>query len=86
MLNKQLFTAIYKATVIPVTCCTVPLSVYSRGYSDQCDRMLSKPPPPYTIYTHVISLLESGLLGYCIGITYPIGIPGIIAYIYLTET
>ena len=81
---KMRLTTIYKSTVIPVTYCTVILSVYSRGYSDRMESLLYNREIPFLKYTLVF--LESSLLGYCIGITYPVGIPASIGYLYLTET
>lgn len=83
MLNMQILTKIYKPTVIPVTYCTVGLSVYSRGYSDRIENMIYK--REITFFKYTVNLVESSLFGYCIGIMYPVGIPAYIGYLYLTE-
>ena len=83
MFNIQLLTAFYKATVIPVTICSVTMSVYSRAYADEYDYTLGK--RKFTMVEYVSSLVESTLFGCCIGATYPIGIPAVAGYLYLTE-
>ena len=81
---KMRLTAIYKSTVIPITYCTVTLSVYSRGYSDRMESLLYNREIPFLKYA--TALFESSLVGYCIGIMYPVGIPAAIGYLYLTDT
>ena len=81
---RQLFNTIYRATVTPVTYCTVGLSVYSRGYSDSVESILYSREITMSKYT--INMVESAIIGYCVGIAYPVGIPASIGYLYLTET
>ena len=83
MWNRQIISKLYKSTVVPVTYCTVGLSVYSRGYSDIIDIILHR--PKLSIFKYTCSIIESSLWGYCIGITYPIGIPATIGYLYVTR-
>jgi hypothetical protein len=80
----QLFTLFYKRTVTPITCCTVAFSVYTRGYSDGIQTYFGKLDTG--IRQYLIGNIESALLGYIIGVTYPIGIPACIGYVYFTET
>jgi hypothetical protein len=83
MFNRQLLTAFYKATVIPVTICSVTMSVYSRAYADEHDYTLGK--RKFTMVQYLLGITESTLFGYCIGTIYPIGIPAVAGYLYLTE-
>ncbi len=68
---------------MPVTCCTVGLSVYSRGYSDRMESVINQ--HNISTFTYTCSMIESSLWGYCIGIMYPIGIPATIGYVYATR-
>lgn len=81
---QQLFTLFYKRTVKPVTYCTVAFSVYTRGYSDGIQTYFGK--LPLGIQQYIVSNIESAFLGYIIGVTYPIGIPACIGYMYFEET
>jgi hypothetical protein len=83
MLTQQLLTTIYKATVVPVTICSVTMSVYSRAYADEYDYAYGK--RKFTMFQYMTGLTESTLFGYCIGTIYPVGIPALIGYLYLTE-
>jgi len=83
MWNKQLIYTIYNATVIPVTCCTVTLSVYSRGYSDTIGYVYDK--QRLTFFQYANQIAQSAMVGYFIGIIYPVGIPACIGYLYMTE-
>jgi hypothetical protein len=83
MFSRQLLTEFYRATVVPVTICSVTMSVYSRGYSDSYEFVYGK--KKFTAVEYVTSLIESTLFGCCVGTTYPIGIPALAGYLYLTE-
>ena len=83
MFSRHILTEFYKATVVPVTICSVTMSVYSRGYSDSYEFIYGK--RQFTMVEYVASLVESTLFGCCIGATYPIGIPAVAGYLYLTE-
>jgi len=75
--------SIYKTTVTPVTLCTATISVYTRGYSDGCD--YKKNIKNVSALQTVLQVSQAALVGYCIGITYPIGIPSYIGYLYLYD-
>ena len=83
MFSRQLLTEFYRATVVPITICSVTMSVYSRAYSDNCDYASGK--RKFTMFQYVIGMAESTLFGCCIGTMYPIGIPAVAGYLYLTE-
>lgn len=84
MFNRQLLTTIYKATVVPITICSVTMSVYSRAYSDEYDYAYGY--RKFNMVEYFTGITESTLFGCCIGAFYPVGIPGLIGYLYLTET
>jgi hypothetical protein len=84
MWNRQIIYKFYKTTVMPVTCCTVSLSVYSRGYSDRMESVINQHKTSTFIY--VCNMIESSLWGYCVGVMYPIGIPATIVYLYVNDT
>ena len=83
MWNRQLLSTFYKSTVIPVTYCTVALSVYSLGYSDMVESIIYHHKPNMITYT--FNIIESSAFGCCIGIIYPVGIPATIGYLYTTR-
>ena len=83
MFGRQLLTEFYKSTVVPVTICSVTMSVYSRAYSDQCDYAIGN--KKFTMFQYLLGMTESTLFGCCIGAIYPIGIPALAGYLYLTE-
>ena len=84
MWSHKFLTTIYKATVIPVTMCTVTLSVYTAGYADHDDILRDR--REFTMFQFARRTIESAMFGYCVGIMYPVGIPACIGYLYLTET
>ena len=83
MWNRQLLSTIYKSTVIPVTCYTIALSVYSRGYSDRIESIIYQRET--SMFTYTFNMIESAVFGYCIGMLYPVGIPATIGYLYATR-
>lgn len=83
MFNRQLLTTIYKATVVPITICSVTMSVYSRAYSDEYDYAYEY--RKFNLPEYITGITESTLFGCCVGAFYPVGIPALIGYLYLTE-
>jgi hypothetical protein len=71
--------SIFQKTVKPVTAMTTTFTVYSKGYYDAVTDLQFNRPPSFTGI--LIGITESSLLGYCIGMTYPVSIPIAIASI-----
>ncbi len=71
--------SIFDKSVKPVTACVMIFTVYTKGYYDAVvDVHLNR---PCTFIGIVVGVVESSLLGYSIGMTYPISIPIAIGYI-----
>ena len=68
-----MLSKIYSRTVKPITVVTSILSVYTCGY----DRGAKDVNHIHRVYAY---MLQSLIVGYCIGITYPISIPGFICF------
>lgn len=78
-----MMNAIYSKTVKPVTACVMTFALYTKGYHDSVtDLQLNRPTSFVGI---VLGVTESSLLGYSIGITYPISIPLAMIYVYNTK-
>ena len=81
MVNKTM----YNKTVKPVTAIITTFTVYSKGYYDAVTDLQLNRPPSFTGI--LLGITESSLLGYCIGMTYPVSIPiAIASIVYLNKT
>ena len=77
--------SVYQKTVKPVTAIITIFTVYSKGYYDAVTDLQLNRPPSFTGI--LLGITESSLLGYCIGMTYPVSIPFAIASIaYINKT
>ncbi len=76
--------SIFQKTVKPVTGLTTVFTVYIKGYYDAVtDLQLNRAPSFVGI---LVGITESSLLGYCIGMTYPVSIPIIIgSFAYISK-
>jgi hypothetical protein len=73
--------AFYAKTVRPVTGVCVVVSVYSNGYNNGVDWWVND--RRMTVIPFLMGLIKSAVIGSCIGITYPVSIPAVIALDYM---
>ena len=77
--------SIFQKTVKPVTAIITVFTVYSKGYYDAVTDLHLNRPPSFTGI--LLGITEGSLLGYTIGMTYPISIPiAIASFVYLNKT
>lgn len=72
--------AIYQRTVRPMTAITTIFSLYSNGYSSGVKGWQDQKSISFVELT--IDLTNSFVVGSCVGITYPVSIPLLVAYEY----
>lgn len=75
--------AFYTRTVKPITGISVIVSVYSNGYSNGVDLLLDD-NKRLSFVPFVLDLAQSAVIGSCIGIIYPVSIPLLVTYEYMT--
>jgi hypothetical protein len=75
--------SIYRQTVKPVSACTTIFTVYAKGYHDAVTDLQFNRPPSFTGI--LLGVTEGSLIGYFMGMTYPISIPIAIAYAIKTK-
>ncbi len=76
--------SVFRQTVKPVTGLTTVFTVYIKGYYDAVTDLQLNRPPSFTGI--LLGITESSLLGYFIGMTYPVSVPIIIgSFAYISN-
>lgn len=73
--------AIYQRTVRPMTAITTIMTLYSNGYYSGVKSWQDQKSVTFVELT--IDLTNSFIVGSCVGITYPVSIPMLVAYEYI---
>ena len=73
--------AIYQRTVRPMTAITTIMTLYSNGYYSGVKSWQDQ--KSVTFVELAIDLTNSFIVGSCVGVTYPVSIPMLVAYEYI---